>query len=395
MTDRVDDAFAALERVEVPVSWDDVVAREDDVDLDSPDVADLANVEVRSPRRRLVAVAAAAAALVVALAIVVVQADGEPDQTISSVPSSLPPTTNTTPTTNAATSSFRVFPVTAWTGDRYLVWSGEDGSTQIPRADGWAYDPVTGETTDIPTAPIAARTEAVGVWTGEELIVCCGAGDGDAATAAAYRPDTISWRRVADPPDDAWGTFAAAVWTGDQMIVVFGPNDPDARGLTAPLTVSYDPTTDQWQQLAEPPPTLARIPEAVWTGTDVVVWSGDGGFRYDPRLDTWFALPDLPAALAMTNGSVAWTGDEVIVYGNSARDESSVAGARWRPGDNSWRAISDPGLPPIDWYEGTSGSQALVWDDTTQRLVVWPAHGSEFAASVPLLAYDPDTDTWE
>jgi hypothetical protein len=400
MSDRLIDAFEALERVDVPISWDDVTALDGDaLDADAADLPDMATVgELRSSHRRLAAIGAAAAALVVAVVIVAVRADTKPDHTGVSVPSTVP-TTQATPTTQAATSSFRVFPVTAWTGDLYLVWSGEAGQDTSIRADGWAYNPTTGETTDIPTAPIAPRTEAVGVWTGEELIVCCGAGysDGgpeyDTDTAAAYRPDTGTWRRLADPPDDAAGGWAAAVWTGDRMIVTLGSG-------AGSHVVAYDPTADRWSRLADPPASLGRIPEAVWTGREVIVWTRedyapsttDRGLSYNPTTDTWAALPDLPAGSVTNWGSIAWTGDEVVVYGSSAADESRVAGARWRPGDKSWRAVSDPGLGPVSWYDGTPGSQSIAWDDVAKRLVVWPVNGGE--ASSPLLTYNPSTDKW-
>jgi N-acetylneuraminic acid mutarotase len=182
------------------------------------------------------------------------------------------------------------------------------------------------------------------------------------------------------------------------MIVIFGRTYTSSETL---LTLAYNPKTDEWHRLANPG-GVARIPEAVWTGRQVILWdrdsyapSTDQGYRYDPTTDTWAALPDLPAGSSTSWGSIAWTGDEVIVYGSSAEDESRVAGARWRPGDKTWRPLSDPSLPPVTWYDGTPGSQALAWDDATRRLVVWPAHGYEFFdKAMPLLSYDPNTDTW-
>ena len=51
------------------------------------------------------------------------------------------------------------------------AWSGEAGDGDgSGRADGWLFDPSTGATVDIPVALIAPRSEA-GVWTCEELVV--------------------------------------------------------------------------------------------------------------------------------------------------------------------------------------------------------------------------------
>ena len=184
----------------------------------------------------------------------------------------------------------------------------------------------------------------------------------------------------------------------------------DDRGLRGPLgsrqaaaTFAYNPATDRWRRLADPPAALAIRPDVAWTGNELIVWSreykegtpADRGYRYDPATDTWSALPGVPAANAPTRGSMVWTGDEIIVYGQSAVDETRAAGARLRLGDSAWTPLPDPGLRPIDWYEGTPGSQALAWDGPGHRLVVWPVHGGEYgAAGPPLLTFDPDNGGW-
>jgi hypothetical protein len=389
MSDPVTDAFAALSTVEPPISWDDVAAR---TEGEHRPVELTAVPAPRSPRR-LVAVALAAAAIV---AIVVVVATRDTDRPRVSTNGGIGPApTSPTPTTLPATSSLRTFPVAAWTGTQYLVWSGEAGSDTRLRADGWAYDPATNQTTEIPVAPIAPRTQATGVWSGEELIVCCGSGyEGRnhyrTDTAAAYRPETRTWRRLADPPRDELGEFGAAVWTGDEMIVVFQNG-----------AIAYSVARDRWRVLADPPP-LARRPEAAWTGRDVIVWSPeyqyksalDRGYLYHPATDTWTALPEVPDTFGPNLGSMVWTGDEVIVYGQSP-NETSGTGARLRLGDDHWTPLPDAGLRPIDWYEGTPGSQTLAWDGPAHRLVVWPVHGDEYGtAGPPILTFDPDDGGW-
>jgi hypothetical protein len=390
MADQLAERFTVLDRVPVPVEWDDVLERRDAPVPLLPDAP-------RRPARHRLAVIAAVLALLVALAAIVGSLDGPEDNP----PRVTTPTTDApSPSTLPATRTSRTFPVTVWTGEQYLVWGGEGGDGEASaRADGFAYDPATDEVTDIPVAPIGPRSSAAGVWSGEELLVCCGyeiSSDParDTATAAAYDPDARTWRRLPAPPAGTDRAFGAAVWTGDEMIVVFGANE-GGEGLA----VAYDPDTDTWTQLATPPGTLSRIPESAWTGDAMIVWSGEGpdrGYQYDPAADEWSSLPDLPAAAATRDGSIAWTGSEIVVYGQAANDETRAVGARWRPGDENWRPISDAGLPPIEWYEGTPGSQSVVWDDASQRVIVWPTRGDEYAPDrpAPLLAYDPATDTW-
>jgi hypothetical protein len=394
--------FEALSTVEPPITWDDVASRIE-TDVAIVDLTDLPRS--RSPRGRI-AVAVAAAAIV-AVVVVVATRDSDAPRTprISSSGSTGPVPTQPVPTTLPETRSNRHLAVTAWTGSQYLVWSGEAAQfdAESGRADGWMYDPQTDRSTEIPVAPIAPRSAAAGVWTGEELIVCCGlrVADGteyDTGTAAAYRPETRTWRRLADPPAVGARGFGAAVWTGTEMIVVFAGRDD--QGPRA--TIAYDPATDRWRRLADPP-ELAISPQAAWTGQEMIVWSPeygfrsnlDRGYRYDPATDSWSTLPDVPAANAPSLGSMAWTGDEIIVYGQSAVDETRAAGARLRLGDDAWTPLPDPGLLPIDWGEGTPGSQSLAWNARGHELVVWPVHGSEYGtAGPPLLTFDPDLGTW-
>src|SRR5262245_27721220 len=253
MTDRVAEAFAALSTVEPPMSWEDVTARVETED----DAIELTDAPThRSPRRRIAAVLVAAALVAAVVVVATRAADHRARPHVSTSGASGPAPTNPTPTTLRATRSSRNLAITAWTGSQYLVWSGEAAQfdAESGRADGWAYDPATGETTDIPVAPIAPRSAAAGVWTGNELIVCCGlrVADGaeyDTGTAAAYDPATGTWRRIADPPAVAARGFGAAVWTGREMLVVFaGRHDQGERAALA-----YDPARDSWRRLADPP----------------------------------------------------------------------------------------------------------------------------------------------
>jgi hypothetical protein len=56
--------------------------------------------------------------------------------------------------------------------------------------------------------------------------------------------------------------------------------------------------------------------------------------------------------------------------------------------------LADDPLPPVNWFEGTPGSQAAVW--TGEEVVIWTASvGTTFGSGeAPVLAYDPERDTW-
>jgi hypothetical protein len=283
----------------------------------------------------------------------------------------------------------RIFPGVAWTGQQLVVWGGETTSEQIWADEGVTYDVQTGTWEPIADGPLTARSEHVAVWTGTEVVVCCGrAPTGDPRAAAAYDPATDAWRELAAPPDDA--EFAVAVWTGSEVVVLGG---------TTEAAMAYDPDTDTWRTLPAPPRPLERRASAAWTGDAIVAWPTEGseGLVYRPDTDTWETLPPLPDALAVHRGSMVWTGTEIVVWGASARADTDAVGARLPAsarGWGDWQALADDPLPPTDWYEGTPGSQAMVW--TGAEVVVWAgAIGSDGSRpSTPVIAYDPQRDAW-
>ena len=353
----------------------------------------------RRARAAIVIVAASAAAVALLIAVV----DDEPrttelrDETPTSPTSDVVTSSSTTSTTIVAGSTYRVSPVVAFTGDEYLVWSGEAGSEAAVRADGFAVDIETGAVRAIPPAPIGPRSGATGVWTGTELIVCCGTGsaDGyghDTRSAAAWDPVSGTWRTLARPPAAIARSYPTSVWTGELMIVM----------ATGPAVATYDPTTDTWTEEAAPP-AIDRSPGAIWTGEEVVLWDSrygagfidppspevaDQGWRWAPGRDEWLPLPELPEASRTRLGGMAWTGEEVVVWGQSTADDTLGTGARWRPGDEEWRPIrSSPRGPIADPYNGTPGSQALAPTGDGSGAI------RDLDADV-LYLYDPVTDRW-
>jgi hypothetical protein len=399
MPDRLTAGLEALDRAPVPVTWDDVEAR-----LDAADPSDLPLApdppEVGGRRRArwfVVGALVVAAGLVVA---VIVDAASEPVV----VGPAAPTTTNpSTATTLPATGTMWHTAATAWTGTEYLVWGGQASHDGTGRADGWRYDPETGETEDIPLAPIAPRDEAAGAWTGTELIVCCGVEVGpgpdyDTASAAAYDPSEDRWRVLAPPPREAAGHTLGAVWTGAEMLVVTAIEGPGAADL---LLHAYDPATDTWSRRADP---LGgdRGGQLIWTGDELVVWppgrapGRETGQRYDPSSDTWTALPELPDDHRPWYASAAWVDGQLVVWGIDQQDDLATVGYRWQPGDVAWRPMAPAPVEVERWGEWTPGSQTFAVDISDDDLFVVSVHpGTESGDNVrPLLSYDPVGDYW-
>lgn len=434
MTDRLSTAVDALERLPVSVTWSAVEQRldrdgsaSDDGVTHLPDPGPSRDgvTHGRGSHRRLVA----AAVLVLIAGVTAVLTwpvdDGDPVRTgpgptTSASPDptpAIPPPTSAstdevTATTQPAMGTAWGSAVHVWTGSEYLVWSGQVGGDGRGRADGWRFDPATGSTQDIPVAPIAPRDFAAGVWTGTEMIVCCGRSleQGlpayDTASAAAYDPTTDAWRALTPPPAAAGGYIVGVAWSGSEMLVVVQLGDPGAAtfGDQGLGLYAYDPVTDTWDERAKP--TWGdRFGEVVWTGDRLVIWSQrapgvDGGVVYDPAADRWSWLPELPKDAPVYYGSAAWVDGQLVVWGLDGRDDRSTVGYRLRLGDGAWRRMADAPLPPIERYDGTPGSQTLATDEATGTVIVYPTHGYESGGGAegvpppPLLAYDPEADAW-
>lgn len=401
MSDRLDEAVAALDGLESPVRWTDVERRA--ARLAQPPGPPPTSGPRQPMGRAAVVVAAAMILAIAGVVVVAVLSTTEPSPVETSAPTVSGATGPSTSTTAPATRSLRTNAVVVVADDRLLVWGGEAGDNDVSaRADGFMVDVASREQRTIPAAPIDPRSSATGVWTGSELIVCCGSGqlDGypfDTRSAAAWNPSTGEWRTLARPPEGIARSFAASVWTGDSMLVVASGGRPAAA--------RYDPSRDEWTDVPAPP-LRGRAPDAVWTGDEVVVWDSvhgsgvrppdgavaDRGWRWSPGDDDWQALPDLPEGHRTELGSMVWSGTEVFVWGRSTEHEGRAVGATWRPDDDGWQPVPDWPGEAVEPYQGTAGSQA-VRADGSGMIAVRGLEGNGLATP-PLHVYDTATARW-
>jgi hypothetical protein len=140
------------------------------------------------------------------------------------------------------------------------------------------------------------------------------------ATGGRYDPLDDSWTATAD-----WANrrlFPVEVWTGREMIV-WGGLKLSIKDYTN-TGGRYDPVEDSWAEtstVSEVPDGRWR-PEAVWTGTEMIVWGGSDpyrmntGGRYDVATDTWAPTStDAGVPSAREHHTTVWTGREMIVWG--------------------------------------------------------------------------------
>ena len=118
-----------------------------------------------------------------------------------------------------------------------------------------------------------------------------------------------------------------SIWTGTEMIVWGGRLSTPSIKETYRNGGRYNPVTDSWTAISETKAPWGRAHHtAVWTGTQMIVWGGkhqdfdvndgfyDGG-RYNPSANSWTAVStDAPPAGRIAHAAV-WTGSKMLVWG--------------------------------------------------------------------------------
>lgn len=285
-----------------------------------------------------------------------------------------------------------------WTGDKMLVWGGDEsgsGST----GTGAFYNPATDSWTAVTNTN--APSERVGnttVWTGAKMLVWGGNGTN---TGAIYDPTTDSWSAMSttNAPAARSSFTYSVVWAGSKMIVWGG--ELSSGGVTNTGSM-YDPATNTWTAISTTnAPTARRDYSAVWTGTKMIVWGGwypwsnaTDGAAYDPATNTWTAISTTNAPTARFAHSAVWTGSKMMIWGGAANFSGSFlnTGGMYDPATNTWSTITTTDAPAAreSWYV----SHSAVW--TGDKMLIWGGR-SDMDNDVYIntgSAYDPATNTW-
>ncbi|WP_141732151.1 Kelch repeat-containing protein [Oligoflexus tunisiensis] len=196
----------------------------------------------------------------------------------------------------------------------------------------------------------------------------------------------------------------AAVWTGDRMIVVGGFRDEIPDYLNT--AYSYDPASRQWTNLNPPDWFTPRgQPNAIWTGSEVLIWggfdrSGDtttwsfNGALYNPSTKVWTQVnhPDFwkPAQALVTTyplQTVVWTGDKAIVWGGYDTTGQSL-GAIFDPTTRTWSRMAVTAQAPR-----TLEGHSAVW--TGDSMIVWGGYSGNNVVTDYGAIYNLATDSWK
>lgn len=307
----------------------------------------------------------------------------------------------------------------AWTGSELLVWGGFSGDQiQELYGDGAAFTPATGRWRLLPDSPLAPRMGQTTVWTGSQMLIWGGdtrvgatasqaAGDG-----AAYDPATNSWSLLPPAPISPRAD-AIGVWTGAEMIVLGGQPSGAATLPEDGDGAVYDPASGSWQSLPAPVPPHGHPlmwSTAIQAGGELVAWSQWWAFRstgpnsstgswgvdvfdYLERTGTWELVPEAPGE-AQDAAEALWTGQFAIVRGTIDCGPCSPpfipeSTDLYNPSTNTWTAVPPDPLGGQGMESAWTGA-ALVSFDTDFT------SSGPFGTVVPgdASVYDPVSGRW-
>ena len=270
--------------------------------------------------------------------------------------------------------------------ERVFVWGGVStttpGSVVAPRhlLDGAIWMPQTNGWRAIAAPPVTLlpRIRTTAVWTGEKILIWGGEDlfGGQVASGALYDPQDDVWTEISTLNMPPLNKRQAAVWTSAELYV-FGGRDNGGGHVNAKFH-RYSPTSDEWSEvLTEGKPTVRSNAFAVWTGSNILIWGGlnkDGvglidGAAYDPTADQWTPLSDVAPPTArgreqFRSGWTTWTNEEMFIVGGSDNNGVQADLARLDPDASSPWTTDIAWDPPLS-HEGGVG----VW--TNQEFILW------------------------
>lgn len=240
-----------------------------------------------------------------------------------------------------------------WTGREMIVWGGQGYESDSYRLgalnSGGRYDLATDtwRPVDASSAP-AARTGHSTVWTGSEMLIFGGttnvydsSGRAMVNTGARYQPQTDSWSSMASSQAPSRRQSHAAVWTGTEMIV-WGGTGP--TNLALATGARYNPILNAWSAMTDAPVATSTM-AAVWADGAMLTFTGTTavGRRYDPTSDRWEVIAAGGPRYSQGVPNAVWTGNEMLVWGGTGL----VVGARYNPSRDAWSPMSALGAPKL------------------------------------------------
>ena len=163
-------------------------------------------------------------------------------------------------------------------------------------------------------------------------------------TGGRYNPSTNSWTATSTINAPSGRYLHTAVWTGSEMIV-WGGWGVITLILISILAGNTIRSTNTWTATSTTnAPSGRHSHTAVWTGSEMIVWGGQGSFGLlIPVLDAiraqtaWIATSITNTPPRRLGHRAVWTGTEMIVWGGHGD---------WLELDR-WIQVADTNLPRI------------------------------------------------
>lgn len=285
---------------------------------------------------------------------------------------------------------------TCWTGTKWIVWGGVNANESVRISDGAMFDPALNTWTRMSTQnEPTARNEFQCVWLGDRMWLYGGLLQNNSRPTEVffYNPVTDQWTQGSSVNGAGPRCRYVACWTGTEVIVFGGFNG----GGWVNTGARYNPATDTWRSMASNPQRTGFGDQCfAWTGTEMIAAGGHNtadsqvginkAARYNPVLDNWTPMPDIPFAVAQS--SSAWTGTEYLYgFGHNSAD---MKYARWNPLSNTWSATLT--TKPAISNDGTGRVyHQAVWTGTEWIIAGGYDGGS---ARYECARFNPTTSKW-
>jgi hypothetical protein len=223
-----------------------------------------------------------------------------------------------------------------------------------------------------------------------------------APTAAAPNRAAFHWTVLPHAPIAAHGD-AAGVWTGSQLLVWGGQG---GNGHDYASGASWTPATHSWSRLPRSPLSPRFAPASVWTGSSWFLWGGwagsDGdrrpanGALYDPSTRTWTSLP--PAPVTRYRDAQAYLVDRKVVLVTTSEQRSArrLRADIYDEATGTWTALPSLRLSKRHAIAQLTGVAAgtVIYLQSAWSYDIERKHGGETRSGVDGYTLDPATGTW-
>jgi len=245
--------------------------------------------------------------------------------------------------------------VSASYGGRAICVGGCDGERNSAEAFSlkWNAQARKVERAELPALP-SPLANACGAMIGSRLYVA-----GGESSPGAVQASSGFWSLNLEKPEEGWRalpswpgkprTLATAASVGDGFYVaggielLAGEDGKQARGEYFRDVFRFDPALEKWERVADMPHPLAAAPSPASSVSEGVfmLFGGDDGseqakkpqersgfrrdaLRFDARKNAWTVAGELPAEVArVTAPAVSWQGREMVLSGEIKAGERS------------------------------------------------------------------------